>query len=800
VALALALCSGCSKDLSLPDPSERPRIVDFKPHYAYAGDRLTVWSRNVDEVGNTLLFPDGARVQAQLDEEGLRDLVVTEEAPDGTPSTALTFVVPEGQSLKGRLVLVNTLGQSEPSGPDFGPLGNGYPNKGTPVASLRFRHDPVGLVDTYDNVLMASSLFDLLVTDGKAKYVAPGKPIALRASPNSPDPGRSLLSVETPTGGLLLEVQTIDGKETLRSDETEVRERFILPPADSASVARTLGDDAQGRTFFTIWSITGGRLVPTRRLLTFAEILGASANGPLTVLVARETRLSTPTVHSLSLGGAVRMEWNPRLPSTPVDCAQDGPLCELPDGPIALVPMPEPVLMDGGLGPAPEARVVVSVESGDLVMLQDLKLQTGGNTPAVAESLTLISYAPVEALAAGTVPGKVVFTKSLDGALFQYDLETGEADWAVQIRGEPSLIDVEPAIDEIAVGNRIDNAVDIVRASTGTWIGRVAFSLGVGSADRGPGGIVAPYTYATNDLGLERMDLLMRNVGLVVSINASSLEIIDSTRVNDDVEFGAPLRLAVTHDFRTLVFHEGAIGVLVDGADGTRSERRVASFEPGFEPRDVVVMASGDVLVSSVSDTPELNVVRTFRWQGPALVRVGDLRMPDQSKLLALAPAGSEVLVFWQTQAGGFGGGFYAPRDFAQSSPKPVKALSFDPTLRDYLGVAVLEDGPSLFFGRLGTSGPRALRAEDLRGDQNGVPSVVTGLSIAGATPGGDMAVWLDEDSSEPMARLVFRDVDGFTGYATYRLAGPSAGPAFDPSGEWLYLPVPLLDQLDVVQ
>jgi hypothetical protein len=62
------------------------------------------------------------------------------------------------------------------------------------------------------------------------------------------------------------------------------------------------------------------------------------------------------------------------------------------------------------------------------------------------------------------------------------------------------------------------------------------------------------------------------------------------------------------------------------------------------------------------------------------------------------------------------------------------------------------------------------------------------------------MAVWLDEGGSEPMARLVQDDGSGFWGFSTYRLAGPSAGPAFDPSGEWFYLPVPLLDQLDVVQ
>lgn len=801
VALSLALgwlSLGC-RNLTLPPVKDQPRILDFQPRYAYAGDRLTVWVQYQAEVGNTLVFPGGARVAAQLDEEQLRDAVASQALGDAGSYDTLTFIVPEGLSETGRLVMTNADGESLPSGPDFVPLGNGFPNIGTSVATLRFRHDPVGIVDTYENVLMASSLFDLLVTDGKAKYVAPGKPLALEPSPNSAQPGRSLLSVETDTGGLMLEVQTIDGLETMRSEPSEVRDRFILPAADSSSLARSVGDDAQGRTWFSTWSLNGGRLTATRRVLPFAEVLGASASGPLAVVVVRETPLSTPTVWSLLQSGATRMlEWNPRQPPMMVDCDQDPPLCELPDGPIALVPMPAPALPDGGVGEEPLPRTVVSVASGDLVVLEDLKLQTNTMASAKVASLTLISYAPIAALAASTVPGKVVFTKALDGALFQYDLGTGEPDWAVQLRGEPSIVDVAPDIDEIAVANRFDNAVDIVRASTGTWIGRVAFNLGVGSVGETPGGIVAPYTYATQETPLERMDLLMRNVGLVVSINASSLEIIDSTRLDDDT-LGAPLRLAVTHDLRTLVFHDAAIAVL-EGGPGERTERRVASLEPGFVPAQVAVMPTGELLVGSVSDTPEANVVRAFRWQGQALVRIGDLRMPAESKLLALGPADDEVVVFWQTRTGAFGGGFYRPRDFAQASPRPTKQLTFDVALRDFVGLAPLKEGPALFFAHRGASGPWALRVGDLRNDDVGTPSIVSGLKLSGATPAGNMAVWLDDESSEPMARLVRFDGEGFSGYATYRLQGRAAGPAFDPSGEWFYLPVPLLDQLDVVQ
>ena len=48
-----------------------------------------------------------------------------------------------------------------------------------------------------------------------------------------------------------------------------------------------------------------------------------------------------------------------------------------------------------------------------------------------------------------------------------------------------------PGIDEIAVANADDNSVDTITASTGTWTGRIAFDLGLGSAPNHGGGIVA---------------------------------------------------------------------------------------------------------------------------------------------------------------------------------------------------------------------------------------------------------------------------------------------------------------------
>jgi hypothetical protein len=53
----------------------------------------------------------------------------------------------------------------------------------------------------------------------------------------------------------------------------------------------------------------------------------------------------------------------------------------------------------------------------------------------------------------------------------------------------------------------------------------------------------------------------------------------------------------------------------------------------------------------------------------------------------------------------------------------------------------------------------------------------------------------------EPIVRLVSAfEGQALVGYSSYRFSAPPAGPGFDPSGQWLYIPVPLLDEVDVVQ
>ncbi len=758
--------AGCSRDLSLPELPTAPVITSFKPKAAFSGATITVFAQHIAESGNTLEFEGG--YSALADSVDGKD-VLTEEG-------GLTFVVPEGlEGLGGPLVLSNNDGRSEPSSQLFHPLGVGHPNYGTPVATLRFRHNPVGLLDRDENVLMGSSIFDLVVTDGKAYQRVPGRPLALRRA-NNPD--HALLSVTIPgKKGMFLEVDGEDGAELMRSEESAVRELFILPSFDSTSVARTIGINNQGKYLFSTWTVSNGKLVPSQQTLPFAEVIGAAAFGAQVSVIARNALDTSFSVFNVSVIGVTRA-WSPT--TGPACDTGVGSLteCESPDGPVAIV---APAMMND------PPLIVVSLRSGDLLVIS-------GST---SRTIKLISYAPINALSATTTPGKVLLTKAIDGALFQYDVLSGDMDWSVQLRGEPSVIDVATAIDEIAVGNRFDNAVDIITASTGVWVGRIAFNLGVGSADGMPGGIVAPYSYdpdtwGPDGLGPERMDLLMRNVGLVVALDASSLEIRAHQVI--DASLGDPLRLAVTHDLQTMIVHKKGIGLLEpDPADvEVRVERPVTSVAFEAPPRDVVVMPEGQVVISW------LDRVRWYKWEGDPrmLVLGGELRLPNSTSLLQIAPDGSDVLVTWVDSIGAFGGGFFKLAEFASGSGK---ALYLSNTLDEFIGLATLSTGPAAFF--LNDEHPRVLDREGMLTGFSGNSTVVNRKRVGGTSPDGRFIFWLDEGSAEPMVRLVRDDGAGnLVGYSTYRLAGNAAGPSCDPSGQWLYVPVPLMDQLEVVQ
>ncbi len=158
---------------------------------------------------------------------------------------------------------------------------------------------------------------------------------------------------------------------------------------------------------------------------------------------------------------------------------------------------------------------------------------------------------------------------------------------------------------------------------------------------------------------------------------------------------------------------------------------------------------------------------------------------------------GEAVVVTWQMASGFFGGGVYSLADFPTGTQR--RPFKFDEQPSEFLGLASTLNGPMAFF----LKGDEPVVFDRALLQDGGAPrsSVISRKRVGGTSPDGRFVIWLDEGGAEPMARLVKNDGWGnMVGYSTYRLAGHAAGPACDPSGEWLYVPVPLLDQLEVVQ
>ncbi|MFO0601032.1 MAG: hypothetical protein U0228_37330 [Myxococcaceae bacterium] len=781
LAVVAALCAvalgGCTRDLTLPDPPPPgPVITAFSPHAGFSGDRLVVWGDDLVDVGNQLVFGNGTSVLAVTGPDG------GDEREDG----GVVFTVPFNIFATEPVVVTNQRGRSAPSADCFTPLGYGHPIVGGPVASLRFRHAPVGLVDRLENVLLGSSLFDLVLTDGKAFQRVPGRPVALERSSRA---GRAFVSVRTAEGGLFLEVDDRDGTVLLSSTEDEVRERFILQPTEPTSIATTIGEGNAGQVFLSQWGEQNGELVRlSKKSLDVSQVAGAASEGSRVVLVARGTTVdhaSTGLWSVTSAGAAVLYEARANA-----DCLADPDQarCQPPDGPIALVPA-----STGG------SWVVASVASGDLLVLD------GTNK---AGDITLISYAPVDdlsvapdgaALPPGLKKDKVLISKSHDGALFQYDLTSGDLDWSVQLRGEPTVIAIAPDIDEIAVANRAENAVDTIDASTGRWSGRIAFDLGLGAAKGRTGGIVPTYSYdpaaypgvadPKNFVPAPTLDLLMRNIGLVLTIDASSLEILGSTVLSPDGE--EPQALLVTSKFETVVMHRRRIGLLEGTGDRTE---RILTPRDIAEPLDALLMPDDRVITASVG------ALEVFGWTtvadgGRELVSQGRLTLAANEALAGIARSGDQVLVVTST-----GGTFHAalwPVDQLRAGGRGTPLDTLPPMASAFAGTLTTRHGPLALFGG-SANGPTAWSPAAT------APSVILNGTVAASSPDGRFLAWVDERAPEPMVRLIQADFSaggsGFSNYSSYRFPATPQGPGFDPSGQWLYLPLTSLDQLDVVQ
>jgi len=739
VLLALAACH----DFQLPPVPVLvvPKVTDLSPRAAFAGRVLEVTGENFDPVAenNEVVFTGGAIARA-----------------DEATSTRLKVTVPEVVQSTGPVTVSTPQGRSEASPVDFVPLGYGHPIMGTSVADVRFRHRPVGLFDSAETVIIASTLFNFLVDDAGGFVHLDGRP--MRFARVGPD--EALLSLEVSGGdGVLALVQGTTGELLSVSAQYPIVERFVV--SDRPGDRLTVGVDALNLWWLTKWTDEEGVLRPERTRLLAAEVTGGATDAAgTTYLVATVVAASKAETVLVRVGvdGVLERVWAPD---------EDG---HAPAGPITISPGPSPV-------------VVLGLADGDLALFD---LET-----ATYRHHLMVSFGKIGALVPGLAPGKVLLTKPADGAVFQFDALADTVDWTVQVRGEPTALDVAADLDEVSVGNSEDNAVDIVTVSSGTWLGRISFELGLGSADDGPGGAVAAYSY---DPALpERpyvINVLARSAGMVLVMDASSLELQTPLALADS---SAPLRLVVTSDLRTLVVHRRELGLLED-----EGERLVA--EGLNTPLAVAPLPTGGVLLGTLS------AVDSLEWSGdPAvLVRKGGVGLSPGASLAGVAVSGSQALVVWLTEKS-YQAGFWDVAALGQGKG-PSTTVTLPQGAGSWLGIVALEDGPATLFGQ-SSDGPLLFPWATLAAGSAGLPSVLKAPVAVGSTPDGRYVTWTSESAGEHLVRLLAYDPAydpkteaALQGWGTYRLAGKASGPTYDPSGQWLYAPLPKLDTISVLE
>jgi len=235
---------------------------------------------------------------------------------------------------------------------------------------------------------------------------------------------------------------------------------------------------------------------------------------------------------------------------------------------------------------------------------------------------------------------------------------------------------------------------------------------------------------------------------------------------------------------------------------------RLVLRDLSYEPEAVAFLPDGRVIVAA-SDRV---AVHSWDGAGHVLVRSGVFSLPSGATFHGLVShrprAGAEpgvegvgpvVLAVWRGAAG-FGAALYDAAALGEGAV-PQATFALAATLGDPAGVVDLEDGPAVLFARSELGRPALMTLAALRGASPPLPAVADRPLLSRSTADGRFVIWTDGGGGEHVVRVLAYDpVEGLTNWASYQLEARSAGPATDPSGEWLYIPVPKLDALVVTQ
>jgi DNA-binding beta-propeller fold protein YncE len=736
----LLTAAACQRELTVPAQSNRPKITGATPTSVFSGYTLALAGTNFDPApaSNVVQFPGFAVPAYGFDPQTKALLVmVPDSLPLGGPDTGTAAFT---------VTVTNPAGNSGPS-PSIIWLGDGRPLLGTVVNNVRIFHRSPGIAATTAGVRIASSLFRAVIGGGASVAVVarpPQKPSALAATSD----GRAMLVGMDPGGVISVDPA---GAPLVRQTLGGATVRFVFPTGGASATAFAVGNDPSGA--LQAWAFPANRAAtPAQRQLPLLTASGgAAAPDGRTLLVAGIAARG-------SMMAGVLLLTHPLDPAT-ADVLLDAPVGHTPSGAVAA--------WNDASGP----RAAMALDDGSLAIF-DLAAQS------LVTTMQAGSSTQVSALLA--LPGQLVASKPRENSVLSLNAQTGARLWITQLPGQPTALAADPDGTRFHVADDQSDFTDALDLN-GKWLGRTSFLVGLGNSPDCFCGAVADYP--ADPSRSARILVLARALGQLLEIDPNSLALHRGEVLSGS---SAPLGLARAPDTTVWVVHQSELGT-VNG----KSETIVASGLP-YPPQRLAFASDGSVLVGSLQD------VTVVRADGSV---AGGLHLPGPLALLE-ARGDGKVLVLHSASGSSAGGGLYTI-DALVAGGQPSRPLPPIAGVRGFIGAVSQRAGPTLFYTSAPPLGTAAVMLNpDTLLASAPFPSSVKEPGPLGPTPDGLYFLWSRQLSPDAILHVAtyYDATSGIADYEAFPLGTRLAIPTFDPSGQYVFTPLPDVDGITVLQ
>ncbi|MBS2026039.1 MAG: hypothetical protein JST92_26870 [Deltaproteobacteria bacterium] len=368
--------------------------------------------------------------------------------------------------------------------------------------------------------------------------------------------------------------------------------------------------------------------------------------------------------------------------------------------------------------------------------------------------------------------------------------------WKAPVAGEPAAIDYDG--NKLYVAYADSNNVDTFDGITGAPAGRMVFPVAAGNEVKCGQGSVVDASGAANTES--RYLAMSRRSHAIISLNADSLSINAPIPLAQGTSPGR----AVVRDRDLLPLDNSTIWVMHDselGTLGNQTGRDVETVRISglttppdcllFPPTGELVMVAGN----------EVSLYRDDQ-------RVGAVQVQGEIIHAAVDPKGRIVVISGDpTQPGGSPKAATYDLAALAAGGAPVETFAGTTKFAGFLGALNTYYGPMLFFNWDTTalaSGGFGLILQDGLVPTEPMDSLVNLDGPLLTSPDGGIIAWTRKANPDNTLRFVDLQTDdlqhGLFDYATIKLGGAPVALTYDPTGAYLYVPVPELDEIEVFQ